>query len=144
GRIVPIYEKIGTLTPRIQRSILHRILAELPAGLPDPVPLSVRKACDLMARDEAFRLSHFPAPGTAIDELDRHAAASQQRLIFEEFFLFQAGLLLRRRRARDEEKSHRITIDDRIRDSARSVLPFRLTPGQKEALRSIVDDMKQP
>ena len=37
-----------------------------------------------------------------------------------------------------------IRVDDSIRRSALAVLPFRLTPGQKTALRTIVDDMRRP
>ncbi len=35
-------------------------------------------------------------------------------------------------------------VDDRIRESARSVLPFKLTAGQKDALREIVEDLQKP
>ena len=35
-------------------------------------------------------------------------------------------------------------VDDRIRESARRVLPFRLTGGQKQALKEIVDDLQRP
>jgi ATP-dependent DNA helicase RecG len=35
-----------------------------------------------------------------------------------------------------------VQVDDRIRESARRVLPFKLTNGQKDALRDIVEDMK--
>ena len=35
-------------------------------------------------------------------------------------------------------------MDDRIRRSALAALPFRLTPGQKDALRAIVDDLCRP
>src|SRR5204862_646589 len=37
-----------------------------------------------------------------------------------------------------------IRIDDGIRESARRVLPFKLTNGQKQALKDIVDDMQRP
>jgi ATP-dependent DNA helicase RecG len=37
-----------------------------------------------------------------------------------------------------------VKVDDRIRDAARRVLPFPLTPGQKTALREIVTDMQRP
>src|SRR5205823_5799360 len=37
-----------------------------------------------------------------------------------------------------------IHIDDRIRESARRALPFRLTPGQRMALKEIVDDLARP
>src|SRR5581483_6221720 len=41
-------------------------------------------------------------------------------------------------------KPHVIAVDDRIRDSARKVLPFKLTEGQRTALREIVDDLRKP
>src|SRR5205823_11272724 len=37
-----------------------------------------------------------------------------------------------------------VRVDDRVRESARRVLPFRLTNGQKQALKEIVDDMQRP
>ena len=36
------------------------------------------------------------------------------------------------------------TVDDRIRASAAKVLPFRLTAGQRQAVKEIVDDMRRP
>src|SRR5215831_7858059 len=42
GRIVPIYEKAGSVTPRMQRTLVHRLLAQLPAEIADPIPLEIR------------------------------------------------------------------------------------------------------
>ncbi len=41
-------------------------------------------------------------------------------------------------------KPHLTVVDDRVRGAVRSVLPFRLTPGQQSALRDIVEDMQKP
>jgi len=38
GRIVPVYEKAGSVTARIQRRIVHDALGQLPADLPDLMP----------------------------------------------------------------------------------------------------------
>src|SRR4051794_14120172 len=35
GRIVPVYEKTGTLTAKMQRVLVHDAIAQLPAVLPD-------------------------------------------------------------------------------------------------------------
>src|SRR5213076_1497232 len=35
-------------------------------------------------------------------------------------------------------------VDDRIRESARRVLPFKLTGGQRQSLKEIVDDLQRP
>ena len=144
ARIVPVYEKAGTLTPRIQRTLIHRVLSDLPDEVFDAVPRSVREARGLMPRREALVAAHFPPADASLEALNEFRTEAQQRLIFEEFFLFQAGVCLRRARNRGERKARPVVIDDRIRDAARQVLPFRLTTGQKAALRDIVDDMKRP
>ena len=43
GRIVPIYEKAGSMTPRMQRVLMHRLLAMLPVDVSDPLPPAVRE-----------------------------------------------------------------------------------------------------
>jgi ATP-dependent DNA helicase RecG len=143
GRIVPVYEKAGSVTPRMQRTLVHRLLAELPADLADPLPVDVRKSRGLMDRREAILAVHFPPSGTSLETLHACATPAQWRLIFEEFFLFQAGLQIRRHRHASERKARPVEVDDRIRESARRVLPFKLTDGQKTALREIVEDMKR-
>src|SRR5206468_6331743 len=47
------------------------------------------------------------------------------------------------RSAAAERKPKPICVDDRIRESARRVLPFKLTNGQKQALKDIVDDLQK-
>jgi ATP-dependent DNA helicase RecG len=143
GRIVPIYEKAGSVTPRMQRTLMHRLLAELPDEVADPLPRPVCDARRLLPRREAFVAVHFPPADTDLAALEACATAAHRRLIFEEFFLFQAGLQLRRHRHAADRKSAPVIVDDRIRDSARRVLPFRLTDGQRTALREIVEDMKR-
>lgn len=144
GRIVPVYEKVGSLTPRMQRSLVHDLVTQLPASLEDPLPVSIRNRRGLPDRRTAMADAHFPPAGTAIEALNAFRTEAQQRLIFEEFFLFQAGLALRKRRQAEDHKPRPVVVDDRVRASARRVLPFRLTPGQKEALREIVTDMQRP
>ena len=150
GRIVPVYEKTGALTPKMQRALVFRALQELEAAaaaatpLEDPLPADLRRRRELPPRREALRGVHFPDTGADVDALNRFRAAAQVRLIFEEFFLFQVGLVLRRREMDRERKPRVVTVDDRVRQSALRVLPFRLTGGQKQALAEIVRDMQRP
>ncbi len=65
-------------------------------------------------------------------------------MILEEFFLFQAGLLQRRAEAAAEAKPLVPLVDDRVRASVKAALPFHLTPGQRQALGEIVEDMRRP
>jgi ATP-dependent DNA helicase RecG len=144
GRIVPVYEKIGSVTPKIQRRLVYDALQKLPADLPDYLPEAVRIRLGYPARYAALLAMHFPPGDASIAALNQFATPAQQRLIFEEAFLFQMGVLARRRFAASEQKAAPVRVDDRIRDSARKVLPFRLTAGQKESLKQIVEDMQRP
>ena len=144
GRIVPVYEKTGTLTPKMQRALVHQALQMLGDEIDDPLPQALCARLKLPGRRAAFEATHFPPPDTPVADLNAFRTAAQQRLIFEEFFLFQAGLLLKRRRQRAERKGRAVVIDDRIRDAARAVLPFRLTGDQRRAVKEIVDDMTRP
>jgi ATP-dependent DNA helicase RecG len=144
GRIVPVYEKTGTLTTKMQRVVVHNALAQLPAALVDPLPSEVRQRQRLVERRTALADAHFPPAGTNIDELNRFRSPAQRRLIFEEFFLFQLGLIVRKRRAETERKPRSVVITDEVREAARRVLPFRLTGDQKKAVAEIVGDMQRP
>jgi ATP-dependent DNA helicase RecG len=144
GRIVPIYEKTGTLTPKMQRAIVHQALSQLPADVPDPLPGEVRRRQQLIDRRTALTDVHFPPAGTPAEALNGFRSAAQRRLIFEEFFLFQIGLVLRRRKSDAERKPRSAVVTDDIRESARRVLPFKLTGDQKTVIGEIVTDMKRP
>jgi ATP-dependent DNA helicase RecG len=144
GRIVPIYEKTGHLTTKMQRVLVHHVLSELPPDVPDPLPVDVRARQQLIERRTALMEVHFPAAGTPIESLNQFRSAAQRRLIFEEFFLFQLGLVLRKRRSEAERKPRSVVVTDEIRQAARNVLPFRLTGDQKKVIAEIVEDMKRP
>src|SRR5687767_5482209 len=144
GRIVPVYEKTGHLTTKMQRVLVHHVLSQLPPDVPDPLPVDVRSRQRLIERRTALMEVHFPAAGTPIEDLNQFRSAAQRRLIFEEFFLFQLGLVLRKRRSDSERKPRSVVVTDEIRQAARNVLPFRLTGDQKKVIAEIVEDMKRP
>ena len=144
GRIVPVYEKAGTVTPKMQRRFVHDALLLLPSDLPDPVPDALRVREGFPTRLAALHATHFPPADANIGQLNGFATSAQRRLIFEEAFLFQMGVMARRRAALAEAKAGVIAVDDRIRDSARKVLPFKLTAGQRTTLKEIVDDLQRP
>jgi ATP-dependent DNA helicase RecG len=144
GRIVPVHERVGTLTPKVLRSLVYRVLEQLPPGTDDPLPPLLRERRGWPALGEALRHAHFPPPGADLALLNGYRHPAQQRLIYDEFLAFQLGLLLDRRDRRGERKPHRIVVDERVRAAARRVLPFALTPGQKTAVREIVSDLQRP
>ena len=144
GRIVPIYEKTGQLTTKMQRTLVHQALQPLPTVLPDPIPEAVRRRQKLIDRREALEQVHFPPADASIADLNAFRTPAHRRLIFEEFFLFQLGIVLRKRRADSERKGRAVVVTDQTREAVRQVLPFKLTGDQKTVIREIVDDMKRP
>jgi len=144
GRVVPFYEKTGVVTPNMQRRLVRQALDQLPTDVPDPLPADLRARLQLMARRTAVEESHFPPNEASVDELNAFRSPAQRRLIFEEFFLFQIGHAWRRHASGSELKPFVPVVDDRIRASAAKVLPFKLTPGQRQAVKEIVDDMLRP
>ncbi len=144
GRIVPFYEKTGSVTPNMQRKLVRAALDQLPETVGDILPLPLRARLQLVPRRAAIEASHFPPNEASIEALNAFRTPAQRRLIFEEFFLFQIGYAWRRHAAGTEVKPFVPTVDDRIRAAAAKILPFKLTPGQRQAIKEIVDDMQRP
>ena len=144
GRIVPFYEKTGTVTPNMQRRLVRQALDTLPGEIADSLPADLRARVSLASRRLALEAAHFPPNDESLDALNAFRTPAQRRLIFEEFFLYQLGHAWRRHAGSVELKPFVPKVDDRIRASAAAVLPFKLTAGQKGALKEIVDDLLQP
>jgi ATP-dependent DNA helicase RecG len=143
GRIVPIYERVGSVTGRMQRTIIRGLLDMMPVEVEDLLPAALRGRLGFPDRRQALGDAHFPPPGTGASQLEAFRSPAQLRLIFEEFFLFQCGLAAHRRAADQERKPHTAVVGERIRALVRATLPFELTPGQREALGDIIEDMQR-
>lgn len=143
GRIVPVYERTGSVTPNMQRRFVWQALEQLPDEAFDPVPDDILVREQWPSRKAALWQAHFPTSDTPIDALNAFTTPAQRRLIFEDFLVFQAGLALRRHENAQVRKGLVSKVDDRIRQCARAVLPFKLTEGQRDALAEIVADMQK-
>ena len=67
GRVVPIYESIGALGPRVLRRLMWAALEGLDGEIPDRLPPAVVQKNSLPDRAIAVRQTHFP-PGRARSE----------------------------------------------------------------------------
>jgi ATP-dependent DNA helicase RecG len=144
GRIVPVYEKLGPLSGKALRRVLHRLAGEIPEELADPMPADLRARLQVIGRGEALRRLHRPDPDEDVARLNAARGEAHRRLILEELFLFQLGLALRRRGVRQRRKGIAFEVTDRARDAVKRILPFHLTAAQKRVLREIAEDMKSP
>ena len=141
GRIVPVYERIGPMSPTMLRRVAHFLVAGLPPGTPDLLPTSLRERLKLPGREEALSQVHFPEEDAEIDHYNAFRSIAQRRLILEELFLFFVGVELQKSKALDLHKARSFPVDDRIREVVRKMLPFRLTDAQRSVLKEIADEL---
>lgn len=143
GRIVPIYEAIGRLTPRWFRRTIHTALENLSPDLPDPIPAAVRSHMALVAPRTALWQVHWPEPGESLQQLQSFRTPAHIRMIFDELFFVELGLELKRRQQK-AQTGIAFKLEDRVRAAIKKILPFHPTATQKRVLKEIAEDMQKP
>src|SRR5271165_6447796 len=144
GRIVPIYESIGTFGSRMIRRAIYSMLQDLERSIPDVLPVALREKLKLPSRREALIHTHFPSPEESVEALNLFRSPAQQRLIFEEFFLYQLSLALGRRVTRKENAIAFRVREEKMREALKRILPFKPTAAQKRVLAEIAADLEKP
>src|SRR5208283_1836 len=102
GRIVPVYEAVGTFGTRQIRRAIYATLQNLDPHILDVLPEEMRKRLGFPSRRDALIQTHFPPPEESLEALNLFRSPAQRRLIFEEFFLYQLSLVLGRKATRKE------------------------------------------
>ena len=145
GRIVPIYESAGQgrLTSRWFRRIIRTALDNLTPDIPDLIPQAVRLRLSLVSPREALWQVHWPEAGESFDDLQSSRTPAHVRLIFEELFFLELGLELKRRQQKTKT-GIAFSLEGRVREAIKKILPFHPTEGQKRVLKEIASDMEKP
>ncbi|MGD1077047.1 MAG: ATP-dependent DNA helicase RecG [Candidatus Sulfotelmatobacter sp.] len=143
GRIVPIYEAIGRLTPRWFRRAIRTALDNLTPELADPIPAAVRAHLGLISPRAALWNVHWPEPGESFEDLQSSRTPAHIRMIFDELFFVELGLELKRHQQK-AQTGIAFRLDDRVRAAIKKILPFHPTPAQKRVLKEIAADMEKP
>src|SRR6202035_2551032 len=125
GRIVPIYEAIGTFGSRSIRRAIYAALQLIDPRMPEVLPEELRARFGFPSRSQAIAHTHFPPPGQSIEALNAYRSPAQQRLIFEEFFLYQLSLALDRRATRKENAIALKLREKSVREAVKRILPFK-------------------
>jgi len=145
GRIVPIYEAIGTFGSRQIRRAMYAAVQQLTENsVPDILPEELRARLGYPTRREALIHVHFPAPDESLEALNIFRTPAQQRLIFEEFFLYQLSLALDRQATRKENAIAFRVREEKVREAVKRILPFKPTAAQFKVLKEIVADLEKP
>ncbi|MBE0408854.1 MAG: ATP-dependent DNA helicase RecG, partial [Anaerolineales bacterium] len=133
NRIVPIYPLTAKITQRWLRRLMYQVVSYWAPRVQDPLPISLRRAAELLELPDALLQIHFPE---SWDQLK----AARYRLAFEEVFLLQLGLLQQKRNW--QSRTARIfDTSDRWLSEQESHLPFELTAAQKRAINDIITDL---
>jgi ATP-dependent DNA helicase RecG len=143
GRIVPIYEAIGRLTPRWFRRAIRTALDNLTPELVDPIPAAVRAHLGLISPRAALWNVHWPEPGESFQNLQSSRTPAHIRMIFDELFFVELGLEWKRREQK-AQTGMAFRLDDRVRAAIKKILPFHPTTAQKRVLKEIAADMEKP
>jgi len=144
GRIVPIYEAVGTFGTRQIRRAIYATLQNLDPNIPDVLPPTLLQQLQYPSRRDALVHTHFPDAGESLETLNLFRSPAQQRLIFEEFFLYQLSLALGRRAVRKENAVAFRVREDKVREALKRILPFKPTNAQKRVLGEIAADLEKP
>jgi ATP-dependent DNA helicase RecG len=144
GRIVPIYEAVGTFGSRMIRRAIYNTLQNLDSNIPDVLPLELREKLQYPTRREALIHTHFPPAEESLEALNLFRSPAQQRLIFEEFFLYQLSMALGRKAQRKENAIAFRVREDKVREALKRILPFKPTGAQKRVLAEIATDLEKP
>ncbi len=96
----------------------------------DPLPAALRAERNLLGKDVATRLVHFPEDLKHIDD-------ARRRLVFEELFTMQVGLALRKRHVEDDVRGIAHSPPGELTEKFIASLPFRPTKAQDRAMDEI-------
>src|SRR5580693_7362928 len=144
GRIVPIYEAVGTFGSRMIRRAIYNTLQNLDSNIPDVLPAELREKLHYPTRREALIHTHFPLAEESLEALNLFRSPAQQRLIFEEFFLYELSMALGRKAQRKENAIAFRVREDKVREALKRILPFKPTGAQKRVLAEIATDLERP
>jgi ATP-dependent DNA helicase RecG len=144
GRIVPVYEAVGTFGTRQIRRAIYATLQNLDQSIPDTLPAEIRTRLGFPSRRDALIQTHFPSAEESLEALNQFRSPAQRRLIFEEFFLYQLSLALGRKAIRKENALPFRVREDQVREALKKILPFKPTAAQKRVLAEIAADLERP
>jgi ATP-dependent DNA helicase RecG len=135
GSIIPVYPLTEGLSLwDIKRAIKISLDACLDE-IRETLPQSITKKHNLMSLNEAVYNLHFP---TKIEK----AIAARRRLVYDEFFFFEL-ILAKRKMKFMNETGIPLKENGRLTEKFVRLLPFQLTKGQIEVIKSIVNNMEQ-
>ena len=128
-RIAPIYSLTEGLSQLVMRKMMFEATQKTPFSAPDFYPAPKQ----MMSREDAFRVIHFPDSFQAEER-------ARQRLAYDEFFVLQCVVALRRM-SRATAHRHRSAKTIDLAKRWLASMPYKLTNAQARVMGEIDADL---
>lgn len=133
---VPVYPESRGISSKWLYHTIQKILASgILDTLDDPIPEDILSKYHLPTQSTALVWIHGPRK-------ESDAKAARKRFAFEEIFFIQLSRL-RQRKEFEKQQSYAVTVDDSSVQEFTSRFPFTPTKSQADAIKNIVNDMKE-
>jgi len=129
-RIAPIYNLTEGLKQREMRRLMFEATQRTTFDAPEFYPAPKQ----MMARQEAFRVIHFPESFQAEER-------ARQRLAYDEFFVLQCIVALRRMSRATTHRPRRLKASHDLSERWLASLPYQLTGAQRRVMDEIDADL---
>lgn len=134
ARLVPVYRMTEGLYPKTLRNLIGGVL-NLSSEIEDVIPKNILNTQNLLSITETIKISHFPEKLEDVEQ-------AKKRLAFQEIFINQL-LAQKHKKELALRQSYKIKFDQKLVKTFVENLPFRLTPGQKQASWDILKDIEK-
>ncbi|MCX8082504.1 MAG: ATP-dependent DNA helicase RecG [bacterium] len=134
--ILPVYPLSSGLTQKYMRKLIKFILHKIEEYPPEVLPLEERQGLNLSNIKFALQNIHFP-------KSDMNLEKARNYLIFREFFILQMGLLLKKAKGKRVFSEVPFNTEENVIEIFQSYLPFKLTKPQIQAMKDILEDIKE-
>ena len=131
NNLQPIYDLTKGITSNFISKAVHEALQDI--EIEDNLPAAFRKTNNLMKRQEAIKIIHFP-------KSKQDALHARRRLVFDEFTEFLTALRKLQSKKNEEPNRYPITSYEEC-DKLLCKLPFELTLAQQKAWVDITRDL---
>jgi ATP-dependent DNA helicase RecG len=143
GLVAPVYSALEGVRPGSVRKFMAALIERTAGRIPDPLDGMLPPSLYAMNAGAALSRAHQPPLETETKDLDPLTAPWRKALAFNELFFFELGLALKRRQ-REARPARALEGSGELLQRFLDSLPFKLTPGQKQALAEIRADLAKP
>ena len=137
GKLLPVYPLTEGLSQGQVRRVMEAVVPAYGEILDEVFPAEFLAAHDLWPLRQALPQIHFPADRARLEQ-------ARRRLIYQELFVLQLALAFKHRQLQDQLQAPPLEATAKIDARICRLLPFELTPGQRQSIDEVAADMARP